>query len=129
MMELERFMQLLGKHIDLLERRVIKGENIPHEEKMFSIFEQYTEWFTKGKCNKAEAEERHKPIFKKFRNKHSAVESNINELEHRGLNRSSDKGYPNFKRYIGLAVCAYNLMKIGTRMIEEERRYLIKQVA
>ena len=48
-MELQRFMQLLQKHIDLLERRIIKGEDIPHEEKMFSIFEQYTEWVTKGK--------------------------------------------------------------------------------
>ena len=48
-MELERFMGLLYKHIDLLERRIIKGEEIPHEEKMFSIFEQYTEWVTKGK--------------------------------------------------------------------------------
>ena len=45
-MELERFMELLHRHIDLLERRIIKGEEIPHGEKMFSIFEQYTEWVT-----------------------------------------------------------------------------------
>ncbi|NLO01693.1 MAG: hypothetical protein GX126_05140, partial [Bacteroidales bacterium] len=37
------------EHVDLLERRVIKGEEIPHEEKIFSIFEEYTEWITKGK--------------------------------------------------------------------------------
>jgi len=49
MLELERFMELLAKHVDLLERRVIKGEEIPHEEKLFSIFEEYTEWITKGK--------------------------------------------------------------------------------
>src|SRR4030043_1648720 len=49
MLELERFMGLLGKHIDLLDRRIIKGEEIPHEEKIFSIFEEYTEWITKGK--------------------------------------------------------------------------------
>ena len=36
---LEYFMQLLLKHIDLVTRRIIKGETIPHEEKMFSIFE------------------------------------------------------------------------------------------
>ncbi len=48
-MELERFMELLHKHINLLERRIIKVEDIPHEEKMFPIFEQYTEWVTKGK--------------------------------------------------------------------------------
>ena len=51
MLELDRYMDLLDKHIDLLERRVIKGEQIPHDEKMFSIFEEYTEWITKGKMH------------------------------------------------------------------------------
>jgi len=51
MLELERYMDLLDKHIDLLERRVIKGEQIPHDEKMFSIFEEYTEWIKKGKLH------------------------------------------------------------------------------
>ena len=40
---LEYFMQLLLKHIDLVTRRIINGETIPHEGKMFSIFETYTE--------------------------------------------------------------------------------------
>lgn len=201
-MELEEFMLLLDKHIDLLERRIIKGEKIPHEEKMFSIFEQYTEWITKGKmrpnvelgkkvtvttdqynlivdyqimenesdseivpnlakriftkynvaswsfdkgfwskenkeilsenvdflvlpkkgkCNKLEYEQEHHPQFIKMRNKHSAVESNINELENRGLDRCPDKGYQHFKRYVSLAVCAYNLRKIGDSLIEQER--------
>lgn len=200
LIELERFMELLQKHIDLLERRVLKGEDIPHSEKMFSIFEQYTEWVTKGKmrpnvelgkkvsittdhynlivdyqimehksdseivpelkerlcdkyliaswsfdkgywhknnkallsevvdtlvlpkkgkCNKEEAEQERNPLFKKLRHKHSAVESNINELEHCGLNRCPDKGYQHFKRYIGLSVCAYNLKKIGAEMIAQ----------
>lgn len=198
--ELERFTELLSKHIDLLERRILKGEKIPHQEKMFSIFEDYTEWITKGKkrpsvelgkkvsittnqyhlivdyqimehqsdseivpdvakrlipkykihswsfdkgywnksnkellmknvenvilpkkgkCNKIEADEESKSIFKRLRNKHSAVEPNINELEHRGLDRCPDKGFSNFKRYIGLAICAYNLKKIGARLISE----------
>ena len=51
--ELERFKNLLDKHIDLVERRLIKEEIIPYQEKMFSIFEQYTEWITKGKLNPA----------------------------------------------------------------------------
>ena len=49
--ELERFMALLDKHIDLVNRRLIKGEDILHQEKMFSIFEDYTEWITKGKSH------------------------------------------------------------------------------
>lgn len=199
--ELEEYMKLMDKHIDLVERRLIKGEVIPHEEKMFSIFETYTEWIQKGKrhpsvelgkkvaittdqyhlvndyrvltrqadsqivkeiyenlspivpisvwsfdkgfwskenksflqgkvillvlpkkgkCNKQETEEEHQPRFKKHRNLHSAVESNINELEHRGLNRCPDRGYEHFKRYVGIAVCAYNLKKIGKQLIEEQ---------
>ena len=74
----------------------------------------------KGKCNKEEQIEEKLPAFKKFRNKHSAIESNINELEHRGLDRCPDKGYENFKRYIGLAVGAYNLRRIGAEIIAQE---------
>jgi len=204
-LEMDYYMEMLVKHIDLLERRVIKGETIPHEEKVFSIFETYTEWINKGKqhksvelgknvqitsdqfhlivdyhimvnetdsqtviqladkllakylisvwsfdkgffnkenknllslfindlimpkkgkLNKKEAEEEHKPMFKKFRNKHSAVESNINELEHRGLDRCPDRGIKNFRRYIGLGICAYNLHRIGAEL----RRQAIEQM-
>jgi transposase, IS5 family len=85
----------------------------------------------KGKCNKAENEEEHRPKFLKFRNKHSTVESNINELEHCGLNRFPDKGYEHFKRYIGLAVCAFNLKKIGGHLISQKQLEvsLVRQAA
>ncbi len=36
--------------IDLIKRRVLGGEVIPHEEKIFSIFERHTEWISKGKA-------------------------------------------------------------------------------
>jgi hypothetical protein len=201
-LELDRYMEYLDKFIDLLDRRVIKGEQIPHEEKIFSIFEEYTEWIKKGKmnpnvelgkklaittdqynlivdyrilenqhdvemvkpiaedliqshrikswsfdkgfwhkenkalleehvekvvmpkkgkCNKLEQAEEDHRSFKLLRNKHSAVESNINELECRGLDRCPDRGYMHFKRYIGLSVAAYNLRRIGQRLIEIQR--------
>jgi len=202
---LEYFMQLLLKHIDLVTRRIIKGETIPHEEKMFSIFETYTEWIKTGKSRPSvelgkklaittdqfdlivdyqvmdheqdrdiviavadrllakykieswsfdkgfwgkenkqllqlevpkvimpklgkrnqqeEAEETSRP-FRRLKNKHSAIESNINELEHRGLDRCPDRGYPHFKNYISLGVCAYNLKKMGAKLLEEERERL-----
>jgi transposase, IS5 family len=200
-MEMEHFMGLLHKHIDLLEKRIIKGEKIPHKEKMFSIFEDYTEWITKGKMhpnvelgkktaittdqyhlivdyrimehqadseivqdvakkllgqyliyswsfdkgfwhkdnkeflksriekvimpkkgkrNKTEEMEETQRIFKTLKNRHSAIESNINELECRGLDRCPDKSYNHFKRYIGLAVSAYNLRRIGAKLISKE---------
>ena len=86
----------------------------------------------KGKCNKAEAEEESTKYFKKFRNKHSAIESNINELEHRGLDRCPDRGYEHFKRYVALGVCAYNLHKIGAELRNRElskQKKLLKQAA
>ena len=38
------------RQIDQTKRRVILGETIPHEEKVFSIFEPHTEWISKGKA-------------------------------------------------------------------------------
>ena len=205
---IEHFLGLMKKHIDLVYRRIIKGEEIPHQEKMFSVFEAYTEMIKKGKLrpnvelgkklsittdqyhlivdyrlmweeqdreifieiinrilsrflvnswsfdkgfwtkdnklqlkmripevimpklgkrNAEEEEEECSRKFKKLRNKHSAIESNINELEHRGLDRCPEKGYINFRRYVGLAVSAYNLKKIGRYLLETERNCKLKQ--
>ncbi len=38
------------RQIDQIRRRVIKGETIPHHEKVFSIFEEHTKWICKGKA-------------------------------------------------------------------------------
>ena len=38
------------RQIDQVRRRVIDGEKIPHDEKVFSIFEEHTEWISKGKA-------------------------------------------------------------------------------
>ena len=208
---LEYYIKMLDKHIDLLERRVLKGEKIPHNEKIFSIFETYTEWKTKGKrnpsvelgknlqvttdqfhlvidfeimeettdnnavisltdrilskyfinswsfdkgyfskenkellslfidnlvmpkkgkLNKKEYKEEHTKEFKKLRNKHSAVESNINALGYRGLDRCPDKGYAHFKNYTALAICAYNLHHIGAELMKlEKAKQRLKQAA
>lgn len=199
---LRYFHQMLVKHIDLLERRLLNGESIPHQEKVFSIFQPYTEMIKKGKLHpsveigkklavttdqyhlmvdwqiaenqtdnqltlliavrlsskykiqslsvdrgfsdqedktileamipevimpkkgKPSKEEKtleEAPAFKRLKNKHNAVESNINELEKRGLDRCPDRTYSNFGRYIGLAVTAYNLHKIGKQLLAERR--------
>lgn len=205
---IEHFMGLIKKHIDLVERRIIKGEKIPHGEKMFSIFETYTEWINKGKSRpqielgkklsittdefnlildyqlmneeqdrdivieiadrllrkykvsswsfdkgywrkenkellqlevenvvipklgkrtKTEEEEEKSYRFKQLKNKHSAIESNINELENRGLDRCPDRGINHYSRYIGLGVCAYNLKKIGKKILEIKLKKLRKE--
>ncbi len=204
-MVLEHFIILMDKHIDLVERRILKGETIPHNEKMFSIFETYTEWVKKGKMrpnvelgkklsittdqfglivdyqlmhdqqdrdivieladrllirynifswsfdkgywrkenkellqleipnvimpklgkrNKAEETEETSHRFKRLKNKHSAIESNINELENRGLDRCPDRGIHHYEKYISLGVSAYNLKKIGREILKLERKAL-----
>ncbi|MGF1669233.1 MAG: ISNCY family transposase [Balneolaceae bacterium] len=202
LVQLDYYHQMLVKHIELVERRLIKGEKIPHSEKVFSIFLPWTELIKKGKRNpsvefgkslavtsdqyhlmvdwqlaegqsdneltlpvaerlkekytiqslsvdkgfsdmadKAELEAwipqvimpkkgkrsqsekalESAPAFKKLKNKHSAVESNINELEHRGLDRCPDRTRENFTRYVGLAITAYNLHKIGRELLRHRR--------
>ena len=204
---LEYFMMLMEKHIDLVNRRILQDEKIPHEEKLFSIFETYTEWVKKGKTrpnvelgkklaittdqfdlivdyqlmndqqdrdivieladrllgkyniaswsfdkgfwrkenkellqmvipkvvmpklgkrNKSEEMEENSYSFKRLKNKHSAIESNINELENRGLDRCPDRGIDHFKRYIGLGVCAYNLKKIGRQILKQQREAQVR---
>jgi hypothetical protein len=80
-----------------------------------------------GKRTEEELTEEKAPIFKRLKNKHSAIESNINELEHRGLDRCPDKGFQHFKNYVGLSICAYNLKKIGKAIMEQKRILVQKE--
>lgn len=202
--ELDYYQGMLGKHLDLVERRLLKGEAIPHSEKLFSIFEEHVEWIKKGKSNnrveighkvliatdqyhfilrhkvmvkqedvevavklakdltatypgieslsldrgffsqankealkrliptvnmpkkgkrnKAENEEEGTEAFKKLRKSHSAVESNINQLECNGLNTCPDKTLEGFRRYTALGVVAYNFHRLGTYLQKAERK-------
>jgi len=49
--ELKHYLAMVDKHIDLVHRRIILGQTIPHSEKVFSIFEPHVEWNSKGKAN------------------------------------------------------------------------------
>ena len=49
-LEIEGFMQHADRQIDQIKRRVIEGDVIAHEDKVFSIFEPHTEWISKGKA-------------------------------------------------------------------------------
>lgn len=40
----------LLRQMDHIKRRVIEGEVIPHTEKVFSIFQEHSEWISKGKA-------------------------------------------------------------------------------
>ena len=202
---LEYFHGMLVKHLDLVERRLIKGETIPAVEKVFSLFEPHTEWVQKGKRrpnvelghrfliatdqhqliqdyavllgqaevnqsvpvadrllgrygagglaslsfdkgftretdrellslyvptvvmskrgkkNAAETERESGKKFVALRHQHSAVESEINCLEHHGLNRCLDVGLTGYLRYAGLGVMSYNLHMIGRALLARKR--------
>ena len=75
----------------------------------------------RGKRNSQEQSREQERNFRKLRRKHNAIESDINCLEHHGLNRCPDKGLHGFKRYTGFGVLAYNLHKIGQRILERRR--------
>jgi len=76
----------------------------------------------RGKLNKEDKEREDAKTFKQLRRAHSAIESNINMLEHHGLNRCKDKGLHGYKRNVGLSVLAYNLHIIGNRLIEQQKQ-------
>lgn len=48
--ELDEFMGHAERQIDQVQRRVLEGQTIAHEEKVFSLFQPHTEWISKGKA-------------------------------------------------------------------------------
>lgn len=202
------FHAMLVKHLDLVERRLLRHETIPAAEKIYSLFEPHTEWIQKGKTrpnvelghrlliatdqhaliqdyavllaaaevdqsvpvadrllhrygagslaslsfdkgftrtpdrellrlyvptvvmpkrgkkNAAETAEENTHEFVALRRQHSAVESDINCLEHHGLNRCLDVGLEGYQRYVGYGVLSYNLHVIGRELQERTRRCL-----
>lgn len=76
------------------------------------------------KRGKKTAEQTQRESRKKFvalRKQHSAVESQINSLEHHGLNRCLDAGIGGYLRYVGYGVMSYNLHVIGRELLVRQR--------
>jgi len=48
--EIEYYISHTERQIEQMRRRAIEGETIPHDEKIFSVFEEHTEWISKGKA-------------------------------------------------------------------------------
>lgn len=75
----------------------------------------------RGKKNAAETARENGKQFVALRHQHSAVESDINSLEHHGLNRCLDVGWDGYRRYVGCGVMSYNLHVIGRELLRRER--------
>lgn len=80
----------------------------------------------KGKLNQAEKQMQSEKSYKTLRHQHSAVESNINMLEHHGLGRCMDKGIKGFRRYVGISVLSYNLHILGNILVQTEKAAALK---
>ena len=201
---IEGFVAHARRQIDQVERRLLRDETIPHEEKVFSIFEGHTRWISKGKAgtpvelgvpvaiiedqfgfilhhkilwegedvdvpvpmvqeaqalypqlracsfdrgfhspdnrvrldglldvnalpskgylSKANREREAEESFVAARRAHPAVESAINGLEHRGLDRVRSHGADGFARTVALSVLAANLHRIGLLLQKRERK-------
>lgn len=50
LLEIEGYLKHARRQMEQITRRVVGGEKIPHEEKVFSIFEPHTDWICKGKA-------------------------------------------------------------------------------
>ena len=205
--KLEHFIGCARILMDQVERRILKGEKIPHCEKIFSVFEPHTRWIAKGKAghiaelgvpvhiladqngfilvamigwegvdkdfavplveeaqkmhpqldaasfdrgyhspenqaaldrlvecnamqkkgkmNEAERERQSDPEFQMMARSHSRIESNINNLEQRGMDRVLSYGPDGFERMVFLSVLALNVHLLGLRRRErfrEERK-------
>ena len=76
----------------------------------------------KGYLNKAEREREQEEAFIAMRGQHPAVESAINNLEHRGLDRVRAHGADGFARMVALSVVALNLHRIGLLLRRQARK-------
>ena len=201
--KIKHFALYAVRQINQIDRRLLKGETIPQNEKVFSIFEPHTRWISKGKAgrpvelgvpvcimedpyqfilhheimwtgsdvdiavpmveitkelfpdfcaasfdrgfhspanrarldevlvdnvlpkkgrlSKADREREQGETFAAMRRQHPAVESAINNLEHRGLDRVRSKGRKGFARAVALAVVALNVHRLG-RVLRQQAR-------
>ena len=202
--EIDGYIAHAKRQIDQINRRLLRGETIPQDEKVFSIFEPHTRWIAKGKAgcpvelgvpvciledqhgfvlhhevmwegsdvdyavpmveaaqarfpdlravsfdrgfhspenrvrldalldhnvlpkkgylNKADREREQGDDFVAMRRQHPAVESAINNLEHRGLDRVLAYGAEGFARVVALSVVALNIHRIGLLLRRKARR-------
>ena len=98
-----------------------KGFTRAEDRDLISLYVPTVVMPKRGKKNVAETAAEHAPTFVALRHQHSAVESEINCLEHHGLNRCLDVGLAGYQRYVGYGVLSYNLHMIGRARLAQER--------
>ena len=94
-----------------------KGFTRAEDRALLSLYVPEVVMPKRGKKNAAETAREAQKTFVALRKQHSAVESDINSLEHHGLNRCLDAGLEGYLRYVGYGVLSYNLHVIGRALL------------
>ena len=94
-----------------------KGFTRTEDRELLSLYVPPVVMPKRGKKNAGETERESEKSFVALRKQHSAVESEINSLEHHGLNRCLDVGLKGYLRYVGYGVMSYNLHVIGRELL------------
>ncbi len=81
----------------------------------------------KGRLSEQDKEREYSDDFIQARHQHCAIESGINNLEVRGLDRCLSYGKHGFERHVALSVVACNLHRIGLILQRQERARLEKE--
>lgn len=115
--------RLLGRYGEgsLASLSFDKGFSRAEDRALLSLYIPEVVMPKRGKKTPAEAARESEKKFVALRRAHSAVESDINALEHHGLNRCLDVGLDGYLRYVGFGVLAFNLHQIGRQLLEQQR--------
>jgi IS5 family transposase len=97
-----------------------KGFTRAGDRELLSLYIPTVVMPKRGRKNAAETERESGKKFVALRQAHSAVESEINSLEHHGLNRCLDVGLEGYLRYVGYGVMSYNLHVIGRELLARQ---------
>jgi IS5 family transposase len=98
-----------------------KGFTRAEDRALLSLYVPTVVMPKRGKKNAVETARESEKTFVALRRQHSAVESEINSLEHHGLNRCLDVGLAGYLRYVGFGVLSYNLHVIGRELLARAR--------
>jgi hypothetical protein len=98
-----------------------KGFTRTEDRELLSLYVPTVVMPKRGKKSAAETARESEKKFVALRQQHSAVESEINSLEHHGLNRCLDVGLKGYRRYVGYGVMSYNLHVLGRELLRRER--------
>ena len=98
-----------------------KGFTRAEDRALLSLYIPEVVMPKRGKKTTEEAAKESEKTFVALRRAHSAVESDLNALEHHGLNRCLDVGLDGYLRYVGYGVLAFNLHQIGRELLEQQR--------